>query len=202
VELLRHSKLVLVFSDRAAAILFERYASDPRRVRVIPHGVPDVPFRLPDDADYPGLPSRKMRFITAGLIRPAKGIEHALAALKTLKKSFSDFTYVIAGADHPKSSAAAQYRQTLLTLITEYGLENHVVLVDRFLDAREMHNLIQACHAGILPYAAPDQSSSGVLALLLACGRPVIASDFQYSRAILNDRIGAVVPALDTKAAG
>jgi glycosyltransferase involved in cell wall biosynthesis len=43
-------------------------------------------------------------------------------------------------------------------------------------------------------YTSPEQSSSGVLALTLSCGRPAIATDFQYARAILDGHNGMVVP--------
>jgi len=59
---------------------------------------------------------------------------------------------------------------------------------------------IQACDAGILAYTSPEQSSSGVLALTLACGRPVITNDFQHARAIVDGKNGILVPAGDAGA--
>ena len=56
-----------------------------------------------------------------------------------------------------------------------------------------MVRTIQACDVGILAYKFREQSSSGVLALTMSCGRPVIATDFQYARGILNEQIGIVV---------
>ena len=35
-------------SRAAATILVDRYAADPSRVEIIPHGVPDLPFVEPD----------------------------------------------------------------------------------------------------------------------------------------------------------
>jgi glycosyltransferase involved in cell wall biosynthesis len=199
-ELIRSSKFVVVLSKAAAAILAEHYHAGADKVKVLPHGVPDVPFCHPEEANYPGLANCHIRFVTAGLLRPAKGIEHALRALREVRCVFQNFTYVICGADHPRNSAAADYRKHLLSLIADYGLQNNVTMIDRFVEAAEMVHIIQACHAGILPYAAPTQSSSGVLALMLACGRPVIASDFQYSRAVLSVGTGVVVPLGDTAA--
>lgn len=199
-ELIRSSKFIIVLSKAAAELLATQYQVEPEKVKVFPHGVPDVPFCFPEETSYPGLQNGHIRFITAGLIRPAKGIEHALAALRALRQVCPDFSYVICGADHPRSPAAADYRKHLLNLIASYGLANNVTMIDRYVEAAEMHCIIQACHASILPYAAPGQSSSGVLALSLACGRPVIASDFQYSRAVLNQATGIVVPTADAQA--
>jgi glycosyltransferase involved in cell wall biosynthesis len=199
-ELIRTSKFVFVLSNLTADILAEHYQVGPEKVKVLPHGVPDIPFCYPEETNYPGLPTRHIRFVTAGLLRPAKGIEHALEALREVKRVFPDFTYVICGADHPRSQPAPEYRKQLRNLIAAYGLQGNVTMIDRFVKAAELVTIIQACHAGILPYAAPAQSSSGVLAILLACGRPVIASDFQYSRAVLTEGTGVVVPAGDTGA--
>jgi len=110
-----------------------------------------------------------------------------------VKKRFSDFAYVICGADHPRNAGASEYRSKLLAAVSYHGLENHVFFVDRFLDWPELVRTIQACDVGILAYTSPEQSSSGVLALTLACGRPAIATDFQYARAVLDGDNGIVV---------
>lgn len=200
VELLRRSGFVVVFSERAARIVSEDYRIDVNRVKVIPHGVPDLPFRNPAEVKWSTLPNGSVNFITAGLLRSAKGIENVLAAFGNLKRTFNDFQYVICGADHPRSLGAAAYRSELMTLAARHGLENHVVFVNRFLELNEMVEVIQACDVGILAYTGSEQSSSGVLALFLSCGRPVIATDFQYAKATLNDSNGIVVPMGDVGA--
>ena len=126
-----------------------------------------------------------MRFITTGLLRPAKGIEHVITAMSEVKKRFSDFVYVICGAEHPRNATAKEYRSRLCAAVSDSGLENHIFFVERFLGWPELIRAIQACDVGILAYTALEQCSSGVLALMLGCGRPVIATDFQYARATL-----------------
>ena len=112
-----------------------------------------------------------------------------------VKKRFSDFAYIICGTDHPRNAGAKEYRSKLLAAVSHHGLENHVFFVDRYLDWSELVSSIQACDVGILAYTSPEQSSSGVLALTLSCGRSAIATDFQYARAILDGHNGIVVPA-------
>lgn len=194
-DVLRRSSRLIVFSELAANILRANYGVAADNVDVIPHGVPDMPFRQLGEIKLSGVPPRSVRFITTGLLRPAKGIEHVLAALGEVKKRFSDFTYIICGADHPRNADAKEYRSKLLAAVSHHGLENHVFFVDRYLEWPELINAIQACDVGILAYTSPEQSSSGVLALTLACGRSAIATDFQYARAILDGHNGIVVPA-------
>ena len=141
-----------------------------------------------------------MRFITTGLLRPTKGIEHGIAAMGKVRRRFSDFAYVICGADHPRNAHAEEYRKKLLGLVSYHGLENHIFFVNRFLDWPQLVMAIQACDVGILTYTTPEQSSSGVLALTLSCGRPVITTDFQHARAIVDGRNGILVPAGDATA--
>jgi glycosyltransferase involved in cell wall biosynthesis len=193
-DVLGRSSRLIVFSQVAANILRSNYGIPMEKVEVIPHGVPDVPFRQLGEVELSGVPPRSVRFITTGLLRPAKGVETALAALGEVKKRFSDFAYIICGADHPRSAVAKEYRSKLIAAVSHHKLENHVFFVDRYLDWPELIGAIQACDAGILAYTSPEQSSSGVLALTLSCGRPAIATDFQYARAILDGHNGIVVP--------
>jgi glycosyltransferase involved in cell wall biosynthesis len=194
-DVLHHSNRLIVFSEVAANLLRVNYGIATEKIEVIPHGVPDVPFRLLGKMELSDVPPRRVRFITTGLLRSAKGIEHVIAAMGEVKKRFSDFAYVICGADHPRNAGAREYRSKLLAAVTHHGLENHVFFVDRFLEWPELVKAIQACDVGILAYTSPEQSSSGVLALTLSCGRPAIATDFQYARAILDGHNGIVVPA-------
>lgn len=199
-EVLRRSNRLVVFSEIAADILRASYGVAATRVDVIPHGVPSVPFRRLGEIELSGVPPRSVKFITTGLLRPAKGIEHAIAALGEVKKRFSDFAYVICGADHPRNAGAREYRSKLLAAVSHHALQEHVFFVDGFLEWPALVAAIQACDVGILAYTPPGQSSSGVLALTLACGRPAIATDFQYARAILDGHNGIVVPAGDVNA--
>jgi glycosyltransferase involved in cell wall biosynthesis len=196
-EVLQRSNLVIVFSDRAAGILEKQHGLETSKVKVIPHGVPDVPFLWPQEVDYPGAAKMPLRFITAGLIRSAKGIQDAMSALLELKRTLRDFTYIICGADHPRSAGASQYREELTVFCKRHNLDKNVLFLNRFLPWEELIRVIQSCHFGILPYTSVEQSSSGVLALFLACGRPVISTRFQYAEAVINDRIGALVPISD-----
>lgn len=199
-EVLRRSSKLVVFSEIAAQILRVNFRVAATKVDVMPHGVPDVPFRPLGTTELPGVPPRSVRFITTGLLRPTKGIEQVLVALGEVKKRFSDFAYIICGADHPRNAGAKEYRSKLLAGVSHQGLENHVFFVDRYLEWPELVSAIQACDVGILAYTSPEQSSSGVLALTLACGRSAIATDFQYAKAILDEHNGIVVPAGDVSA--
>ncbi len=187
----------MIFSETARSVLTENFGFRAENVLLIPHGVPDIPFIPPGKLELPGVPRRAVSFITCGLLRPAKGIEKAIAAFASLRKEWPDFAYIICGADHPRNPDAKEYRRQLLCSVATQDLEDHVFFVDRFLELPELILKIQACNAGVFAYTSPEQSSSGVLTLMLSCGRPVISTDFQYARAIVNPSNGILVPAGD-----
>jgi len=200
VHVLRCSRFVVVFSKRAAQILVEVHGIEAEKVKVIPHGVADVPFQTPSQVEWPGLPPCSVKFISSGLVRPAKGIEHVFNALGALKTVFQDFAFVVCGTDHPRNPGVTEYRRQLMGLVARHGLEDNVVFLNRFLDWGEMVSVIQACNVAVLAYTSREQSSSGMLALMLACGRPVVATDFQYAVASLNGDNGVIVPMSDVRA--
>jgi len=51
----------------------------------------------------------------------------------------------------------------------------------RFLTVQEQIHAIQTSHAGIFAYQDPGQGSSGTIPLVLAAGRPVICTPFEYA---------------------
>jgi glycosyltransferase involved in cell wall biosynthesis len=191
---IQRSRAVIVFSKRAAQILLENYNLPSNQVKIIPHGVPEIPFCEPRDIECLDLPMRDVKFISLGLFRPTKGIELALAAFAEVKKAFQDFVYILCGTDHPRNNDSVEYRKQLKSLVANYGLENHVFFLNQFLNLSDLVRIIQSCDGGIVTYTAREQSSSGVLALLLSCGRPVFATDFQYAAASLNEENGYVIP--------
>ncbi|MCK6486495.1 MAG: glycosyltransferase [Phycisphaerae bacterium] len=200
-EIVARSTRIIVFSSHSADILHCCYGVPRGRISVIPHGVPDVPFKWPAEVDGGAITARKgIRFITFGLMRPAKGVEHVLAALAELKRFVKDVMYIICGANHPRNAESVHYRRHLVETVTRFGLTNQIRFIDRFLPWPEMIRLIQACDVGMMAYTRPEQSSSGVLALTLACGRPVVATEFQCAIAHLGDGKGLVVPMRDTHA--
>lgn len=108
-EVLRRSSKLLVFSEIAFRILQKNYGVATEKVEVVPHGVPEVPFRRPTEVQLAGLPARGVKFISFGLLRQAKGVENALAAFAEVKKTCPDFAYIVCGSDHPKNAGASEY---------------------------------------------------------------------------------------------
>ncbi len=133
-------------------------------IHVIPHGAwnhPGAPLELPP----PGERMRRRRLLFFGTLRPEKGLDVLLRAMKVLP----DFTLTIAGR-----STSPAYRARVLGLVGQLPL-GQVEFIDRFIEEAEIPGLFLGSSALILPYLA-SSAQSGVLHFAMTYGLPVVAS--------------------------
>jgi len=83
-ELLSISDYVVVMSQKGAEILRSVYKVPQDKVRLIPHGIHDVPFIDPNFYEDQYGVEGKIVILTFGLLSPQKGIEVVLRALPRL----------------------------------------------------------------------------------------------------------------------
>ncbi len=153
------------------------------KVNLIRHGIPNVDFRYPNAVPLRRKLGDHFVFISAGHIAPSKGIDRAVMALGKLREKRSDFQYLIVGKEHPQNAEAVPYRKRILQLINELNLRDHVINVHEFLEQDNFLQYIMSADVGLALYGEPAQNSSGMVPTILGCGRPVIASPFEYVRA-------------------
>ena len=77
-------------------------------------------------------------------------------------------------------------------MIEKYNLTKHITFIDRYLPLDSLINYIQLADICLLPYTRKEQSSSGVLALMIACGRPIVSTPFQFASSILTSKSGVL----------
>lgn len=188
---------VVVMSQAAAAILVATYAVDPRRVEVIPHGVPDLPLVDPDSVKARlGLAGRRV-ILSFGLLGPGKGYEHAIDAMPRVVEAVPDARYVVLGATHPEllRREGEAYRESLVARARGLGLGDHVAFVNRFVSKAQLGTWLQAADVFATPYPNLDQIVSGTLSYAIAAGKPVVSTPYEYAREILSSGRGVLVPA-------
>jgi glycosyltransferase involved in cell wall biosynthesis len=186
---------IVVLSDTGRDILIERYGVDPVKVRVIHHGVPDVPFRETDmPKGFFGFHDRRV-ISTFGLINRGKGLEYAIEAMRDIVVTHPEALYLILGETHPvvRRHEGEAYRESLEQIVAEYGLENNVKLVDRYLDFDELVRYLQATDIYLTPYLNPVQVVSGTLAYAVGCGKAVVSTPYLYARELLAHGRGFLV---------
>lgn len=157
---------LIVHHAEASFQLQRRFHIRPEKISVIPHGT----FSL--GADPLPMPCTKTERIALlfGSIRENKGIHLAIQAVQQLRREGHAITLRICGSS---SMSERIYWEKCKELIASapYGIE----VLDRYIADSELHEVIGSSHFLILPYKE-FHSQSGVAALALSNGRPVIAT--------------------------
>ena len=195
-DLIASVDATVVMSHAATTLLAAAYGVDPRRLDVIPHGVPDLP--LADTAVIKaslGLEGRQV-ILSFGLVGPTKGYELMLEALPAVIAANPAVCYVIVGATHPDELEAEgeSYRATLVARVKALELGNHVRFVDEFAHRVAMTRWLQAADIVVTPYADLDQTVSGTLSYAMGAGRAIVSTPYAYAAELLADGRGVLVP--------
>jgi glycosyltransferase involved in cell wall biosynthesis len=186
-EILSHSKAIVVMARTAMNILKE-YNVPSKKINVVQHGCPDMPF-LNSDNVKPSLGLKGRTILsTFGLINRGKGIEYAIQALPPLVEKHPNILYLIIGETHPevRKIEGESYRMNLIRLVDQLGLKNHVRFHNRFLTKRELIRYLHATDICITPYIGPDQISSGTIVYALGAGRAVVSTPYLHAKEVLS----------------
>ena len=195
--LARKAAVVISMTRRSACLLEKVYAVHYEKITVIPHGVP-----LFERKDREGLKmfygyTGRQVVTTFGLIGPSKGLEIGITAVKKLVEKHPDLLYIIAGRTHPVllRKEGESYREKLLKMCSDLGLDNHVQFVNRFLEVEELGDYLYLTDVYLSPYPNRDQAVSGTLAYAVGCGKAIVSTPYEYALDVLKkQRCGLVAP--------
>jgi glycosyltransferase involved in cell wall biosynthesis len=188
-EIAGASSRVIVMSRQAVGMLRRSFGIPEENIRFIPHGTPAPnPENRQMYRERLGWNHRKV-LMTFGLLSRGKGLELVIRALPQVRRAIPDVLYVIAGQTHPevKKREGEAYRQELAGMIRSMGLEDHVLMINRYLDEEELVMRIQACDVYVTPYPGMQQITSGTLAYAVGLGRPVLSTPYAHARDLLRD---------------
>ena len=186
-EITAHSKAVVVMA-KAAKNLLSEYDVPSKKINVIQHGCPDIPF-LASDSVKPSLGLKGRTILsTFGLISAGKGVEFVIQALPSLIEKHPNILYLIIGETHPevRKNEGESYRMSLIRLVDQLGLRNHVGFHNRFLTKRELIRYLHATDIYITPYIGPNQISSGTLVYALGAGKAVVSTPYLHAKEVLS----------------
>ncbi len=182
----------IVVLNKITQSLVEQYGVPMRKVRLIPHGCPDLPL-LSTSKVKPklGLKDRVV-LSTFGLLSRGKGIEHVIEALPEIIKHEPRIVYYVLGVTHPevKKVEGESYRNTLHRMAKDLGLRGHVRFLNRFLSKPELYRYLLATDVYITPYHSPNQVSSGTLSYALAAGKAVVSTPYLHAKEALGEGRG------------
>ena len=182
----RASKVVSL-SGTGCNLLERVYGIDPDRLRLIHHGVPDVPFQGTDAAKASFGIGQRSVISTFGLINRGKGLEYAIEAMRDVVKRHPEALYLILGETHPvvRRQEGESYRESLQQMVRELGLQNNVQLIDKYLDFDELVSYLSATDVYLTPYLNPVQIVSGTLAYAVGCGKAIVSTPYLYAEELL-----------------
>ncbi|MBN1270264.1 MAG: glycosyltransferase family 4 protein, partial [Kiritimatiellae bacterium] len=201
-EVCEISDRIVVMSMRAQGYLQDIYKVPTSKIRIIHHGIPDMPFVDPnyykDQFDAAG---RRM-MLTFGLLNPGKGIEYAIEALPQVVERFPDLIYIVLGVTHPhvKREHGEEYRMRLQQRVRELGLERNVEFRNRFVEITELCEYLGAADLYVTPYLGQAQIVSGTLAYAMGTGKAVVSTPYYYAEDMLSEGRGRLVPFRDSQA--
>jgi glycosyltransferase involved in cell wall biosynthesis len=200
-ELCRYATIVVVLSETGRDLLARVYHIDPARVRVIHHGVPDVPFRSTDAAKASFGIGQRTVISTFGLINRGKGLEYAIEAMRSVVARHPETLYLILGETHPvvRRQEGESYRESLQQLVRNFGLQNNVQLIDKYLDFDELVSYLEATDIYLTPYLNPTQIVSGTLAYAVGCGKAIVSTPYLYAEEVLANHRGFLCNFRDAK---
>ncbi len=200
-EICRYANAVVALSETGRDLLERVYDIDPKRLRVIHHGVPDVPFRDTDAAKASFGIGQRMVVSTFGLINRGKGLEFAIEAMREVVKRHPEVLYLILGETHPvvRRREGESYRESLQALVAEYGLQYNVKLIDKYLEFDELVGYLEATDIYLTPYLNPTQIVSGTLAYAVGCGKAIVSTPYLYAQELLAHNRGFLCMFRDAK---
>jgi glycosyltransferase involved in cell wall biosynthesis len=176
--------------------LTDVYDIDPDQVRVIRHGVPDLPLVDPDVTKPElGLAGREV-ILSFGLLGPGKGYEQVIEAMDRVRVARPRSLFVILGATHPDlvRREGEAYRDGLRQRVADLGLTEHVRFEDRFVTTPELGRWLLAADIFVTPYPGMEQIVSGTLSYAVGAGKAIVSTPYAYATEVLAEGRGLLVP--------
>ena len=196
------SSKLIVMSEKGQQLLRAVHDVPLDKLEIIPHGIPDRPFREPHSAKAKLGFTGKTVILTFGLLSPNKGIEFMLDAMPEIIKTCPNAVYVILGATHPNlvRQQGEAYRDSLIARVRQLGIQDHVAFFNQFVEQATLLDFISMCDVYVTPYLNEAQMTSGTLAYSFGLGKAVVSTPYWHAKELLSDGHGILVPFGDAKA--
>jgi len=201
VDVCNASYRIITMNEHGIDVLRDTYGIVGKKVQLIPHGIPDLPFV--DNNYYKhkfGMEGRRT-ILTFGLLSKNKGIEVMLRAMPTIVEAEPSVLYIVLGMTHPfvLKHDGESYRFGLRRMVKELGLQEHVIFHNRFVNNEELNNFLCAADIYVTPYLNREQLTSGTLSFAVGTGKAVVSTPYWAAMELLAKGQGKLVQFGDSK---
>jgi glycosyltransferase involved in cell wall biosynthesis len=187
---LRIPHRLIVHYEDGKRQLVDRWGISADRIDIIPHGIMPVQNR-PDQKDARkrlNLPLDHQIILFFGAVRPNKGLDVLLKAMKFVKSRNSRVLLVIAGGLLGRFSF-----EPYSDIIKKSDLSDSVKSFIKFIPEEEVDDFFAASDLVVLPYLK-FEAQSGVLLRAYAHKKPVVVSNVgAMGELVVSDKVGLTV---------
>jgi glycosyltransferase involved in cell wall biosynthesis len=191
---------VVTMNERGVSMLRDIYDIPAKKIKLIPHGIPDLPFVDSNYYKHKFSLEDRRTILTFGLLNKNKGIEVMLKAMPAIVKADPSVMYIVLGMTHPNilKEEGELYRFSLRQMVKELKLQEHVIFYNRFVDDQELHNFLCAADIYVTPYISEKQLTSGTLSFAVGTGKAVVSTPYWAAQELLAEGRGKLVDFQDS----
>lgn len=185
---------IIVMTNSSAEILMNEYGISRQKISVIAHGTHLVPHLSEQFLKLKYELKERKVLATFGLLSAGKGIDTTLEALPAIVRKCPEVMFLVMGKTHPEvvKSDGEQYREMLEQKVKDYGLENHVRFINKYLALPELLEYLQLTDIYLFTATDPNQAVSGTFAYAMSCGCPIISTPIPHAKEVLNADTGVI----------
>ncbi len=189
------SAAIIVMAEKAVEILNKDYEVPKNKIYVVHHGIPDTALQSSESFKKKLRLENKIILSTFGLLSKGKGIEYMIRALPALVNKYPNIIYLVIGETHPsiRKNEGEEYRNRLIQLVKELGLENNVKFYNKYLELNEIIEYLLATDIYVCTNLDANQIVSGTLSYALGCGKAVVSTPSVYAKEVLDKERGVLV---------
>jgi glycosyltransferase involved in cell wall biosynthesis len=186
---------VLVMTHHSECILVTDYAIKKDKIKHIPHGTHAYPAVDVSELKRKYALEGRRIITTFGLISSNKNIELVLDALPDVVRKHPDIIYLIIGKTHPEilKNEGEIYRNALMKRVVDHKLEDNVLFINRFVELKELLELLQLTDIYVFSSKDRNQTVSGTFAYAFSCGCSVIATSIPHAKEMLSEQTGILI---------
>lgn len=195
IDVCNASYKVITMNERGIDMLTDIYSVSRKKVELIPHGIPDLPFVDSSYYKHKFAMEDRRTILTFGLLNKNKGIEVMLKALPKIIEADRSVLYVILGMTHPSvlKHDGESYRFSLQRLVKQLGIQENVIFHNRFVSDQELNNFLCSADIYVTPYLNGEQLTSGTLSFAVGTGKTVVSTPYWAAKELLSDGRGVLV---------